>query len=821
MALQTGNDTTEQLPLRGVTLCSTAVPQHIRATLAATAQELGAVFSLDLTTHVTHLIVGDIVTQKYRYVAKERPDIKVVSTDWLEAVREAFRDGDDVDMDDMDEKYKLGAFHGLKICVTGFDDLTRRTFISDTVVQQGAEYHGDLTRTVTHLIANAPTGSKYKHGKLWRIQVVSFKWFEDSLARGMALDESLYDPEMPEEQQGEGAVSTRRVNLGKRTREAESQATSETGSRKLRRTTSTRLHSQSQDMWQDLTAREDAPRPDVPDQWKEDSEMKEAPPRRSSQERIQVRQSDAFSTEPQPAPVPTGIFSGCYVLVIGFQRGRKDRLLAFLEPRGAIIANSVAGLEFARKEPGFVTGYVLMPHTWLDASPMEQPEVAEGIKLVTEWWVERCIHYKQLIDPADDVLSRPLWDVKSAEFADLSICTTGFTGIEFRHIAETIKLMGATYAENLVPTVSVLISGSKSVRKEKAYYVAKYNISVVSAAWLLGCLEEGRKLDHAEFAMELPVVDTKEGISDRSSASPASSEVRQSKSARAVKKSDGAPKRLSNTRHRPATPSLSLQPTAPATSRPPRNAGPFVHEDDDEDDDATATVEETMADAAPVPVLEPTRAQPLQEISPNASPRRSGPVQEKTDDNLKSNTVFPSSGPKVVPLPVSPASPRSRPAQEPEAPPPPRPAPDLQADIAALLQNSRSQSNEPPVQQRRKNRPLGRSASGIGSRVVSASSISDHADSPGVRQDSTDSAADGFASYTREAVPPPSTQLGYETADAEAHRQMMERRMKVSLQDESTGKRVASVGTVKDSFVAGGGDGGVGNRVRGRNRNKM
>jgi DNA replication regulator DPB11 len=36
------------------------------------------------------------------------------------------------------------------------------------------------------------------------------------------------------------------------------------------------------------------------------------------------------------------------------------------------------------------------------------PERAGSImNLVTNWWVERCLYGKRLVDPTDDVLSRP------------------------------------------------------------------------------------------------------------------------------------------------------------------------------------------------------------------------------------------------------------------------------------------------------------------------------------------------------------------------------------------------------------------------------
>jgi DNA replication regulator DPB11 len=83
---------------------------------------MGAVHKFDLTSDVTHLLVGDVNTLKYKYVAKERPDVKVVRPEWVGAVRDSWLDGGETNVLELEEKYKVLPFHSYKICVTGFDD---------------------------------------------------------------------------------------------------------------------------------------------------------------------------------------------------------------------------------------------------------------------------------------------------------------------------------------------------------------------------------------------------------------------------------------------------------------------------------------------------------------------------------------------------------------------------------------------------------------------------------------------------------------------------------------------------------------------------
>ena len=98
--------------------------------LAAIAEGMGAVHKFDLTSDVTHLIVGDTDTPKYKFVAKERPDVKCLRASFIEAVRTSWLEGGETNVEVLEEEHKLPTFSGLIICVTGFED---RSSISVTL----------------------------------------------------------------------------------------------------------------------------------------------------------------------------------------------------------------------------------------------------------------------------------------------------------------------------------------------------------------------------------------------------------------------------------------------------------------------------------------------------------------------------------------------------------------------------------------------------------------------------------------------------------------------------------------------------------------
>lgn len=89
------------------------------------ATQMGAVHKFDLTSDVTHLIVGELNTPKYKYVAKERADIKVLKAEWVEAVRSSWVLGGETNLQKLEEQYRFPTFAGLSICLTGFDDSKR------------------------------------------------------------------------------------------------------------------------------------------------------------------------------------------------------------------------------------------------------------------------------------------------------------------------------------------------------------------------------------------------------------------------------------------------------------------------------------------------------------------------------------------------------------------------------------------------------------------------------------------------------------------------------------------------------------------------
>lgn len=132
-------------------------------------------------------------------------------------------------------------------------EVAYRKELEDLINDNGGQYRGNLTKEVTHLIAKVPSGPKYTYAGDWGIKIVSIEWLNQSLERGMILEENLFHLLLPASERGRNAwirKTSTTSPLGKRARD-------DTGpvlSRKLRRTASAKLNSQTNGLWTDIVA---------------------------------------------------------------------------------------------------------------------------------------------------------------------------------------------------------------------------------------------------------------------------------------------------------------------------------------------------------------------------------------------------------------------------------------------------------------------------------------------------------------------------------------------------------------------------------------
>lgn len=376
-----------------------------------------------------------------------------------------------------------------------------RQEIIDKIKSHGGSYTGDLSRQVSHLIVYRPEGKKYMAARNWGLHVVALKWVYDCVERGMILDEKAYDPLLSEEEIGWGAwnrkaSANRRISLGKRQREAA--AKQEQGRRKLRKTASMKLNSQRDNMWGEILGQ-----PSVDQSASHHAEEPTQPLPSDSVLRSNAsisRVSESVDTGRSRSPFVSAenkgdnIFASCCLYAFGFPPRQTDVLVNTVSSLGGLVVGSLADITTSE---GMVRRFVIVPQS---ADQKSLPLLPDGVDLITECFIERCLHRKALLDPKDHVIGRPFPVFPIEGFEKLSICTAGFTDVDLLQVDKSIRQLGAQFEERFNAESSLLLCASLSaVRKQKLDLALLWNVPVIKAEWLWACISQGKRLSTKPF----------------------------------------------------------------------------------------------------------------------------------------------------------------------------------------------------------------------------------------------------------------------------------------------------------------------------------
>lgn len=505
------------VPFKGVIVCCTNIPPDQRTDIAQKVAELGGLHKYDLTPDVTHLVVGEYDTPKYRHVARERVDIKAMDAAWINAVNELWKNDEEFDFVALENSHQLKALEtsgvepssqeetspaargSLLICLTGFGDT--RDQIAEMIMQNGGRYTGDLTRRCSHLIVSKPEGKKFTAAKSWGVHTVTLDWLQQTVARGMILEETKFDPLLPPEEQGVGAwvkKDPKRSALGKRARSAVLNGGPDEGVRKLRKTASMKLSSQRNDLWGDILGRSAS---------REYSFAHENPPGAPA-----PGPAPAAASAEAPVPiseVPTqpgyslqedqGVFANCIFVVHGFPQQRATILEQTIATLGGTIVSSLQSPAMLSQptDPEHYR-FLIVPQT---SQPDTHPKVPnEHVHIITEFYIENCLHNKRFFNPNEQVLGRPFPLFPIPAFSSITVCSAAFTGIELNQVARSVAQLGGKYDESFRRSTNVLVCKSLlSMRREKLKCALDWGVPVVSADWLWECISSGSLVPIEDF----------------------------------------------------------------------------------------------------------------------------------------------------------------------------------------------------------------------------------------------------------------------------------------------------------------------------------
>ncbi|CAA7013438.1 unnamed protein product [Microthlaspi erraticum] len=133
---------------------------------------MGGVLLSRASSDVNFVIVKNVLASQYKWALNKKP---AVALNWLHQCWNEHRVVPQ-------EPYKIPPFSGLTICVTKIP-ADKRKEMEKLTSEYGGRYSAELTRRC----------DKYKVARKWgHIQIVTLKWFEQSVARKVCLNEESY-----------------------------------------------------------------------------------------------------------------------------------------------------------------------------------------------------------------------------------------------------------------------------------------------------------------------------------------------------------------------------------------------------------------------------------------------------------------------------------------------------------------------------------------------------------------------------------------------------------------------------------------------------
>jgi hypothetical protein len=291
------------------------------------------------------------------------------------------------------------------------------------------------------------------------------------------------------------------VSLGKRLRDTAA-AAEEPGRRKLRKTASMKLSSQRDNMWGDILGKPPSADPQAPLGEEQPTQPNTgasfpAPNLQTSRSSFDTQGSKLASFGAMDE-VP--VFSSCSFYAHGFPGRRLEVVINTIASHGGYVCQSLDDV-ISNSGGQMAHRFLVVPQ---DSKAETRPTPPENIHVVTEFFIEKCLHHKRFFDPTSHVIGRPFPVFPIPGFENLAICTAGFTGVDLNHIDRTIRQLGARYEERLkAQGCSLLVCHSLSrVRKQKLEIALACKIPVVSANWLWACITDGAKVPIKRFTFK-------------------------------------------------------------------------------------------------------------------------------------------------------------------------------------------------------------------------------------------------------------------------------------------------------------------------------
>ncbi len=194
--MQAENAPQLQGPFSGVKFSSTSIPSTIKTELRTDITSMGGIFFDDLMADVNVLIVGDHDTEKYKFCAKRRCDIKFVKAEAIYTLFDKWKQGEDFDSSIL-EQYISPVFDRISICMSRLSnvegELFNKAYISTLIKDNKGTPTESLLMSTSFVVTTEKTGKRFEKALEWGIPVVYPRWVLDSVRRGAILESTYYD----------------------------------------------------------------------------------------------------------------------------------------------------------------------------------------------------------------------------------------------------------------------------------------------------------------------------------------------------------------------------------------------------------------------------------------------------------------------------------------------------------------------------------------------------------------------------------------------------------------------------------------------------
>ncbi|QLG74783.1 hypothetical protein HG535_0H01100 [Zygotorulaspora mrakii] len=462
-------------PFHDITFCPTGIEsESVSRSISKKIFKLGGNYSKDLTRQVNVLICGSKSTNKYKFSVRNRHDILFIDPDAIDVLYRRWLAGDDIGdcLKLLRERYSnkpltdflifIGRIHDKsaqyiqeleRICQLGSCYKCYTThFVKDTKTFQ----RGDVV-----FVSSSLEGTRVQAALEQGLPIVHYKWLLDCHRRNATLE---YDPyylvtNIPEHtpfekigidscdcwDQLSSVVPVSEVAIGVSANGASATAA-------ITGNPLTRFKSQGDKIWEKVMA-VDHPK------------AKEVAPLNSRGKAL------------KEVSLENSVFENCSFEISNiFETNHRDILQRVIEQNGGIVSESPT------------TYHIIPSNAPLNECELNDCELNDcaSAVIITEFFIERCLHYKKIISPPDtwsrpflitnDVQLKPSKYLVHTANQALKVAITGFHGVELLHLSKILQIMkpmGIELTEYLNSSADLLIinlSALSSIPKTHALW---------------------------------------------------------------------------------------------------------------------------------------------------------------------------------------------------------------------------------------------------------------------------------------------------------------------------------------------------------------